>query len=102
MSARPPRFQTSIGISLTDVQPLPATLPSDAMVVVIGNVDKMLSADGEDRETDDQHERTLVRWLRSAVTPSHMLVCICSGAIPAGLALQIKKVIHRLFRCNLS
>jgi transcriptional regulator GlxA family with amidase domain len=56
------------------------------MVVVIGNVDKMLSADGEDRETDDQHERTLVRWLRSTVTPSHMLVCICSGAIPAGLA----------------
>lgn len=81
---------TSIGIPLSSVEPLPAKLPDGAMILLAGDVDKVLTpGNGAPRDTsklDKSHEAAIVEWLKSAVRPGHKLIAICSGALLAAEA----------------
>jgi transcriptional regulator GlxA family with amidase domain len=89
-----PSSQTSIGLKLTAIEPLPDQLPPQALVVLAGDVDQvMLSGDlaspGRSKrrsKTDAANERAIVAWLRRAIRPGHKLISICSGALLAGQA----------------
>jgi len=84
--------RSSIGLELGAIQALPRALPEGAMLIVAGNVDDVMAADGSTRgdacERGDEllMESALVDWLRGAVRPQHTLVTICSGAMFAARA----------------
>jgi transcriptional regulator GlxA family with amidase domain len=81
---------TSIGIPVSSIEPLPETLPEDAMVVLAGDVDEVMKysgqSDGGSPKMDTAHQATIIKWLRKAVQPGHKLISICSGALFAGQA----------------
>jgi len=81
---------TSIGIPLSSIEPLPARLPDAAMILLAGDVDKVLiTSNRTPRDTskvDKRHESTIVRWLKAVVRPGHKLIAICSGALAAAAA----------------
>jgi transcriptional regulator GlxA family with amidase domain len=81
---------TSIGIPLTSIEPLPAKLPDGAMIVLAGDVDKVMLPSNrtyhDTSKTDKRHEAAIVEWLRAAVRPGCNLIAICSGALTAGRA----------------
>jgi len=91
----PPRFelryvapsspvQTSIGLPLADVAPLPDVLPDDTIVVLVGVGTRVDSA-ARARATADRD--AVVAWLKRVVAPSACrLMCVCSGALFAGAA----------------
>lgn len=79
----------SIGMTLTDIEPLPGSLPDGAMLVLAGDVDYMMMPGGEvarPRDGNDNGNTEIVAWLRSVVRPGHKVVSICSGALLAGRA----------------
>jgi transcriptional regulator GlxA family with amidase domain len=78
---------TSIGIVLTGIDPLPETLPEQSMVMLIGDVDYVMTLDGWPAPQKDGPGATeVVEWLRKVVRPGHKVVCICSGSLLAGRA----------------
>jgi transcriptional regulator GlxA family with amidase domain len=72
-----PAVSTSVGVTLADLGPLPATLPANAMIVVCGTVSDMSSPSAR---------HTVANWLRRVAGPSHRLVFICAGALVAAEA----------------
>jgi transcriptional regulator GlxA family with amidase domain len=78
---------TSIGIDVHRVEPLPSSLPSDAVVITVGSVD-IASEWGRpsDYEADAQDEAAIVHWLQTTIRPTHTLIAICSGALFLGRA----------------
>jgi len=78
-------LRTSIGLTVSGIEPLPRTLPADACVVVAGNVDTFIDGSGAD-EDDGTHDSRIVDWLRERIRPGHRLVTICSGATLAARA----------------
>lgn len=80
-----PTIDSSIGLSLAGLKPLPDRLPDGALVVVSGNVDQVLGGDGATDE-DAADEETIVAWLARAMRPGMTLACICSGALLAARA----------------
>lgn len=74
-----PSVSTSIGLSLAGLDPLPASLPDDAVVVVVG-------CEGQDDDFSSAPARAMADWLRRHVRPAHRLICICTGALFAGHA----------------
>lgn len=77
---------SSVGMTLSDIRPMPARLPDDALVVVPGHADQPL---GEPVTSDAQnaaHEQAIVDWLRRAIRPGIRVATICSGAILAARA----------------
>lgn len=80
-----PTMESSIGLMLADIAPLPATLPDGATVVVSGAVDIMMSG-RNDRRSDAIDETEIIRWLARAVRPGIRLVTVCSGALLAARA----------------
>jgi transcriptional regulator GlxA family with amidase domain len=85
-----PSVLTSVGILVTSIERLPATVPDKAMIVVAGDVDEVMTpSDRIDRDrskTDRNHEAAIVEWLRAVVRPGHKLITICSGALITGQA----------------
>jgi transcriptional regulator GlxA family with amidase domain len=83
-------LQTSIGMTLTAIKPLPDRVPEDALIVLAGDVDQvMMSAGGvgsEKSKADADDEEAIVSWLQNVVEPRHKLISICSGALMAGRA----------------
>src|SRR5260370_5378898 len=81
---------TSIGIVVASIEPLPAKLPDGAMIVVAGDVDKVMMPSNQTYRdtstTDKRHETAIVKWLRAVVRPGHKLIAICSGALMTGEA----------------
>jgi transcriptional regulator GlxA family with amidase domain len=81
---------TSIGIPVTSIDPLPPKPPDGAMIVVAGDVDKVMMPSNrthrDTSKTDKRHESAIVEWLRAVVRPGHKLIAICSGALMAGEA----------------
>lgn len=78
---------SSIGIGLHPVESLPSSLPDDAVVMMIGDVD--LASDWgapADYEADTQDQAVIVQWLRKTVRPTHTLIGICSGSLLFGRA----------------
>jgi transcriptional regulator GlxA family with amidase domain len=85
-----PTLQTSIGIALAAIEPLPRTLPPQAWIVLAGDVEHvMLSGGGMGRgksKADSRDEEKIVRWLKKNVRSGHKLISICTGAFVAGRA----------------
>jgi transcriptional regulator GlxA family with amidase domain len=78
-----PRAQprTSVGLALTGIEPLPATLPRDAWLVLVGMPGRHF-----DPQQDGAPET--LRWLRT-LTPGHeglRIVTVCAGAVIAAHA----------------
>ena len=76
-----PRQQTSIGLVLDGLDPLPETLPEQAILVISGSLTVGIEEIARDAELKD-----LKRWLARAVRPDTRLVTICSGALLAAAA----------------
>lgn len=72
---------SSTGLGLTGINPLPVSLPEDALVIVSGAVDEPLGATVDTRGTDGLLESEIVDWLRRTIRPGIRLSTICSGAL---------------------
>jgi transcriptional regulator GlxA family with amidase domain len=81
---------SSIGIQLSAIEPLPLTLPRNAIVVLSGDFDQAMETDiqgtaASDRDTKSKND-AIVDWLRTVIRPGHKLISICSGALLAARA----------------
>jgi transcriptional regulator GlxA family with amidase domain len=74
------RIESSIGLPLNEIAPLPSRPESDAMIVVAG------SSDGPEVAGYRRARNAIVDWLRRVASPTHHLVFICSGALLAARA----------------
>lgn len=81
-----PAVDSSIGLALAAIAPLPETLPQEALVVVPGAVDDPLGRVAAGWTDDAAHETAIVRWLARVVRPGIRLATICSGALLAARA----------------
>jgi transcriptional regulator GlxA family with amidase domain len=83
-------LQTSIGLTLTAIDPLPDRLPRGAFVVLAGDVEQVMMSGRQTRlggaKADAADEEAIVEWLRAVIQPGHKLISICSGALLAGRA----------------
>jgi len=77
---------SSIGLLLTEIEPLPDVLPVDAMILLSGNVSQTLDPQSFERKDDDEAESTIIHWLKTCFGSGHTLVSICSGALLAARA----------------
>ncbi len=71
--------ESSLGLKLSGVAPLPRRLPPGALLVLVGN-----ATSKQDYATPQA--KALVDWLRAQVTTEHWLVTVCSGAFLAARA----------------
>jgi transcriptional regulator GlxA family with amidase domain len=75
---------SSVGLTLSNIEPLPAQLPENAFIVVPGAIDGSTPGRGA-REAGAVDER-IVAWLGKTIEPHHTLISICAGALLAGRA----------------
>jgi transcriptional regulator GlxA family with amidase domain len=79
-----PQVQTSIGLPLSAIAPLPDTLPDDAIVVLVGVSSHF---DAATRQAFDAASDAVTGWLQRVVAPSgRRIMCVCSGALIAARA----------------
>lgn len=78
---------TSIGLSLTGINPLPDHLEKNALLIVSGNTSH-LKGFGTTPETSQMQsdERALITWLAGLDIKTQTLMTICSGALLAARA----------------
>ncbi len=85
-----PSIYSSVGLTVGSIEPLPGTIPNEAMVIVVGDTEQLIMPAGQidagKTKRDRSDEVAIVNWLRTTVRPSHKLVLICSGAIIAAEA----------------
>jgi len=74
------RIESSIGLPLNEIAPLPASPEPDAMIVVAG------AADGPEDAVYKRARNAIADWLRRIARPTQRLVFICSGALLAARA----------------
>jgi transcriptional regulator GlxA family with amidase domain len=76
-----PQPATSVGVHVSGIEPLPARLPPDSWLVLVGMPGAQF--DATQRDASDA-----IRWLRSTATAAQgvRLVTICAGALLAGHA----------------
>ena len=83
-------LQTSIGVTLAAIEPLPQELPPQSWIVLAGDVEYvMLCGDAHclgKSAADQEAEKAIVTWLKTTVRPGHKLISICSGALIAARA----------------
>jgi transcriptional regulator GlxA family with amidase domain len=78
---------SSIGITLSGIEPMPRSLPAEAIIMLAGNVDQVMLPAGElARGGNDTEQMAIVAWLSAVFRPIHTLISICSGALLAGRA----------------
>lgn len=78
------RVQTSIGLPLSGIAPLPEVLPEEAIVILVGVSGHF---DGATRRAFDAAVDTVTDWLKRVVAPSdRRVMCVCSGALIAARA----------------
>ena len=79
-----PSLQTSIGLPLAGLAPLPPSLTPGTLVVLVGSTSKVSKAQQQAFESASD---TLTQWLQSVFAPSgQRLVCVCAGALSAARA----------------
>ncbi|WP_426114171.1 GlxA family transcriptional regulator [Massilia sp. PWRC2] len=77
-------IQSSIGLPLAGLAPLPATLEAGTMIVLVGVAG---STDLALRQQIDAASAAVASWLRQVFSSrEHQLLCICSGALIAARA----------------
>jgi transcriptional regulator GlxA family with amidase domain len=78
-------LQTSIGITLAEIEPLPDELPPNSWIVVAGDVEEVMLVGGKPApgrsQADLEAEDAIVAWLKATVRPGYKLISICSGAL---------------------
>ncbi|MDQ0702857.1 transcriptional regulator GlxA family with amidase domain [Pseudomonas sp. W3I7] len=79
-----PALQTSIGLPLAGLAPLPPSLAPGTLVVLVGSTSKVSKAKQQAFESASD---TLTQWLQGVFAPSgQRLVCVCAGALSAARA----------------
>ena len=79
-----PSLQTSIGLPLAGLAPLPPSLAPGTLVVLVGSTSKVSKAQQQAFESASD---TLTQWLQSVFAASgQRLVCVCAGALSAARA----------------
>lgn len=74
-------IESSIGLQIAGLKPIPETLPANAWLVISGAMSRM------DEQLETRATRkTITDWLRHIMRPDLQLITICSGAILAGAA----------------
>ena len=77
-------LQTSIGLPLTGLAPLPPTLAPGTLVVLVGSTSKVTKAG---QQAFEAASSVLTQWLQAVFAPSgEKLVCVCAGALSAARA----------------
>jgi transcriptional regulator GlxA family with amidase domain len=71
--------QSSVGLQLGALDPLPAKLPENAIVVITG-------VSGDSVDFNEPSIQRVTAWLESGVTSAAMLLCVCAGSVIAGKA----------------
>jgi transcriptional regulator GlxA family with amidase domain len=83
-------LQTSIGITLAAIDPLPEELPPQSWIVLAGDVEHVMLSGGATgpgkSAADEEAERAIVTWLKTTISPGHKLISICTGALIAARA----------------
>ena len=83
-------LQTSIGLTLAKIDPLPSEIPREALVLLAGDVEQVMMCGGQvspgRSKADAADEEAIVEWLRAVIRPGHKLISICSGALLAARA----------------
>lgn len=79
-----PSVPAGIGLELGNLEPLPASLPDGAMIVLTGVA-------GHSMRLDDPESQALTAWLASGITRNTLLVCVCSGSVLAASAGLLKE-----------
>jgi transcriptional regulator GlxA family with amidase domain len=83
-------LQTSIGITLAAIEPLPEEIPPQSWVVLAGDVEQVMLSGGAlgpgKSAADKNAEAAIVTWLKNTVRDGHKLISICSGALIAARA----------------
>ncbi|MEP7454359.1 helix-turn-helix domain-containing protein [Phyllobacterium sp. SB3] len=78
---------TSIGLTISGIEPLPTRVPSGAIIVLAGDTTTLLDTSAAvHAEAQGQGDMGIIEWLRSHFTDTHKLVSICSGALLAARA----------------
>ena len=72
-------IQAAIGLQLAALEPLPAKLSEDSIVVITG-------ISGESVDCNEPATQRVITWLQSGVTSPGMLLCVCAGSVIAGRA----------------
>ena len=86
---------SSVGAQLTDIEPLPNPLPSQAWVILLGSPDEHISL-------ESSAVRDLTHWLRSVsaqLQAPRRLITVCAGALlaaQAGLLTHAQVTTHHL------
>ncbi|MEO8318106.1 MAG: helix-turn-helix domain-containing protein [Bradyrhizobium sp.] len=76
--------KSSVGLTLSNIEPLPDKLPANAFIMVPGGIDA--SDPGPGAKAASAVEEKIVAWLRETIKPDHTLISICAGALLAGRA----------------
>lgn len=76
--------KSSVGLTLSQIEPLPEELPEDAFVMVPGATD--VSSPRHGAKAISAAEQKIVGWLGTTIKPHHTLISICAGALLAGRA----------------
>ena len=83
-------LQTSIGITLAAIEPLPQEIPPNSWVVLAGDVEHIMLCGGAagpgKSAADEAAERAIVTWLKTTIRTGHKLISICTGALIAARA----------------
>jgi transcriptional regulator GlxA family with amidase domain len=71
--------QSAVGLQLSSLEPLPAKLTEDSIVVLTG-------VSGQCVDLDEHATQRVIAWLESGVTSAALLLCVCAGSVIAGKA----------------
>jgi len=82
--------QTSIGITLSAIEPLPGELTTGSWIVLGGDVEQVMRCGGKTdpgkSPADAEAEEAIVNWLGATIRSGHKLISICTGALIAARA----------------
>jgi transcriptional regulator GlxA family with amidase domain len=77
--------QTSIGVRLSGIDPLPKSLIAGSWVVLAGDVEEVMQCAGKTGSgrspADAKAEQAIVNWLKTTIRPDHKVITICTGAV---------------------
>jgi transcriptional regulator GlxA family with amidase domain len=78
-------LQTSIGVTLSGIEPLPKSLKAGAWVVMAGDVEQAMQCAGKTgggrSPADARAEEAIVNWLKATIRADHKVITICTGAV---------------------
>lgn len=79
-------LNSSVGLVLSRIAPLPDEVPGGAIVMISGSADQPLEDASRCSSDDGAAEHSIVAWLVRVIRPGIRLMTICSGALLAARA----------------